>query len=191
MTQALPKERTEEKRNNAGTKWIRPVVWGLVAVALLAPAVAMQFTDEVQWTLRDFVAAACMLIGAGAALEILFRVNHLAAYRFGALLAVFAALLLAWANAAVGLVGSGPNAANVGYGVLLGVAVVCACAVRFRPAGMARSMAVVAFGQVLVTVLAFAGGLVQPHEQRAVLAGNLVLALLWAASALLFRVSAR
>jgi uncharacterized membrane protein YdcZ (DUF606 family) len=132
-----------------------------------------------------------MLIGVGAALEILFRVNHLAAYRFGALLAVFAALLLAWANAAVGLVGSGPNAANVGYGVLLGVAVVCACALRFRSAGMARSMAVVAFGQVLVTVLAFAVGLVQPHEQRAVLAGNLVFALLWAASALLFRASAR
>jgi hypothetical protein len=36
-----------------------------VAVILLIPAIAMQFTDEVRWTPFDFLAAAALLISSG------------------------------------------------------------------------------------------------------------------------------
>ena len=49
---------------------LRLAGWGLVAVILVAPLVAMQFTSEVNWTLFDFAAAGALLIGAGVLLEL-------------------------------------------------------------------------------------------------------------------------
>lgn len=47
----------------------RPLAWLPVAAALIAPAVAMQFTGAVRWTPIDFVAAATLLIGGGLLCE--------------------------------------------------------------------------------------------------------------------------
>jgi hypothetical protein len=51
-------------------KVLRPLGWVVIALLLLAPAVAMQFTSEVQWTPSDFVFAGVVLIGAGAICEL-------------------------------------------------------------------------------------------------------------------------
>jgi len=47
----------------------RPLSWMLVAVALIAPAIAMLFTSKVAWTTQDFAAAAILLIGGGLICE--------------------------------------------------------------------------------------------------------------------------
>ena len=47
-------------RRRRGFRWLN-VLWLFAAALLLAPLVAMQFTDEVNWTLSDFLAFGLML----------------------------------------------------------------------------------------------------------------------------------
>ncbi len=73
---------------------------------LLLPLVAMQFTDEVKWTLSDFVVAGILLLVAGLAVEFTMRkvkTTKLRIVACGALLLVF---LLLWAELAVGILGT-------------------------------------------------------------------------------------
>jgi nitrate/nitrite transporter NarK len=44
-----------------------------VVFLLLIPLVAMQFTNEVNWTLSDFVVAAVLLLGTGLVCEFVMR----------------------------------------------------------------------------------------------------------------------
>lgn len=77
--------------------------WGAVAALLLLPWVAMQFTRQVAWTPSDFAFAAGLLIGAGALLELtLWKVRDVR-YRAAVGLAILAAVLLIWADGAVGI----------------------------------------------------------------------------------------
>lgn len=86
-----------------GWGWLRPVGWGLVALVLLTPLVAMQFTREVAWTASDFLFAALLMIGAGVLIELAARKLR---NRAGAAMvagAVLLAVLLIWSQGAVGL----------------------------------------------------------------------------------------
>ncbi|MGI9605951.1 MAG: hypothetical protein ACR2P0_07400 [Acidimicrobiales bacterium] len=69
---------------------------------LLVPLVAMQFTDEVEWTLGDFIVGGALLFSAGSAYALLSRERG-PGYRAAVGLAVAAALLAVWATLAVGL----------------------------------------------------------------------------------------
>ncbi|WP_395944011.1 hypothetical protein [Brevundimonas sp.] len=86
-----------------GLGWLRPAGWGLVALALLTPLVAMQFTREVAWTASDFLFAAGLLVGAGLLIELaVLKVRN----RTGAAIiagVVVLAVLLIWAQGAVGI----------------------------------------------------------------------------------------
>jgi hypothetical protein len=44
-----------------------------VVVLLLIPLIAMQFTNEVNWTLFDFVVAGVLLLGTGFICELVIR----------------------------------------------------------------------------------------------------------------------
>ncbi len=77
-----------------------------IVCILLIPLVAMQFTDEVNWTLSDFVAMGILLLGTGLMCELVLRNVKNTEYRIvicGILLAV---LVLVWLELAVGIVGS-------------------------------------------------------------------------------------
>ena len=73
------------------------------ASVLLLPLVAMQFTDEVKWTLGDFVAAGVLLGGTGLAYVFAARKNPQHRLVIGAVLA--AALVFVWIQLAVGIFG--------------------------------------------------------------------------------------
>ena len=49
---------------------LRILGWLGVAAILVAPAIAMRFTTEVNWTQSDFVYAGILLIGGGAVIEL-------------------------------------------------------------------------------------------------------------------------
>ena len=75
------------------------------ALLLLVPAVAMQFTNEVNWGPLDFVHAGALLIGTGLAYEIASRKLRTARQRVVVGLALAVAFLLIWAELAVGIIG--------------------------------------------------------------------------------------
>ena len=84
-------------------KALRMVGWGAVALVMTAPAVAMQFTREVNWTASDFVFAGVLLIGGGAVVELVaWRVRN-PVVRLGVGLFVVGVVALIWIEGAVGI----------------------------------------------------------------------------------------
>lgn len=77
-----------------------------VATLLLIPFIAMQFTKEVNWTLFDFVVAGILLFGTGFLIEFVGRTVTTVKYRIALFAVILVALLLIWAELAVGIFGS-------------------------------------------------------------------------------------
>ncbi|WP_310474304.1 hypothetical protein [Sandarakinorhabdus sp.] len=90
---------------NLTTHTIRKAGWGLAAGPLLLPALAMAFTDEMNWGPLDFGAAALLLGGIGLGLEGVARLQGRA--RLALAIAALAAGFLIWVELAVGIVGPG------------------------------------------------------------------------------------
>lgn len=81
----------------------RTMLWGIVAALLAVPAIAMQFTGEVNWGPGDFVVAAGLLGMTGLALELAARARLSRAAKLLAAGGIVLALLVVWAELAVGL----------------------------------------------------------------------------------------
>lgn len=77
-----------------------------VAFLLLVPLIAMQFTDEVNWTLSDFIVAGILLFGTGLTCELVMRKVKKIEYRIAICAAILAALLFIWIELAVGIFGT-------------------------------------------------------------------------------------
>lgn len=77
-----------------------------VAFILAIPLVAMQFTDEVNWTLSDFVIMGILLTGTGLMVELVIRKIRKPENRFALIAAILILLLLIWAELAVGIFGT-------------------------------------------------------------------------------------
>lgn len=82
---------------------LRLIGWGLVVLILSAPLVAMQFSHEVDWTGSDFLFAGVLLIGAGALIELTLAVVKRRSLALVVCAAVVLAVLLIWAEGAVGV----------------------------------------------------------------------------------------
>jgi hypothetical protein len=77
-----------------------------VALILLIPFIAMQFTNEVDWNLFDFLVAGTLLTGAGIMGELVMRTIGNKDYQIGMLAVILIALCLIWAELAVGVFGT-------------------------------------------------------------------------------------
>ncbi len=160
-------------------------VWAaVVALILMVPLVAMQFTDEVAWDETDFIVAGVLLFGTGLAYELVARKGGTIAYRAAVGLALVAALILVWMNLAVGTEDDSPGLLL--FGVLV-VGIIGAIIARFRPHGMARALFATALAQALVAVIA----MIAWEQYFEILILNGFFIALWAGSALLFRRAAR
>lgn len=84
----------------------RLALWGSVVAILIAPLIAMQFTGEVRWTPFDFGVAAALLGATALAIEVAIRAIGRPAVCVAIVLAILAALVLAWAELAVGVFGT-------------------------------------------------------------------------------------
>ena len=78
----------------------------VVMIMLLVPLVAMRFTDEVKWSVYDFVIAGVLLLGTGLLCEWVLRKVKRWEYRVALCAAILFALLIVWAELAVGLLGT-------------------------------------------------------------------------------------
>jgi hypothetical protein len=77
-----------------------------VAALLLIPLVAMQFTEEVDWSLFDFVVMGVLLLGTGLLGEFVLRRVKTTGYRIALLAVLLLAFFLIWAELAVGIFGT-------------------------------------------------------------------------------------
>jgi Kef-type K+ transport system membrane component KefB len=77
-----------------------------VAVILLIPLIAMQFTPEVNWTLSDFVVMGALLLSTGLMCELVMRKVRSVKYRIAICIALLTVLVLIWIELAVGVFGT-------------------------------------------------------------------------------------
>ncbi len=77
-----------------------------VALLLLIPLIAMQFTNEVNWSFPDFVVMGALLLGTGLLCEFVIRKVKMLKYRIGICGAILVALFLIWVELAVGIFGT-------------------------------------------------------------------------------------
>ena len=87
------------------------IILSVTAFLLSIPMVAMQFTNEVDWTLSDFVTAGILLLSTGLAIELVIRNLKAGALRTIVLVVILLVLFLIWAELAVGIFGT-PFAGN-------------------------------------------------------------------------------
>mgnify|MGYP003626719712 FL=1 len=78
-----------------------------IAIAILfIPLIAMNLTNEVNWSLFDFIVMGILLVGAGLTLEFILRKIKTLRYRIFFGIALFVVLFLIWAELAVGIFGT-------------------------------------------------------------------------------------
>ena len=75
-----------------------------IAVILVIPLIAMQFTNEVNWTLSDFIIMGFLLLSAGLSCEIVLRKVPKTELRIAICIAIIAIFLVIWAQLAVGII---------------------------------------------------------------------------------------
>lgn len=82
------------------------IIIAVVGVLLLIPLVAMQFTDEVDWDVRDFIIMGVLLLGTGLLLELVLR--KVKSLKNKVLIggAILLGFFLIWAELAVGIFGT-------------------------------------------------------------------------------------
>lgn len=164
---------------------VRRAVWTGLAALLLAPLIAMRFTDEVDWSAMDFIVMGTMLALVGGAFEGVMRVARSPLYVFGAGVAVAAAFLTTWVNLAVGIIGNENNAVNLAFFLVPAIAFVGALLARFAPAGMVRAMIAAAIMQAATCMLSYLEGEPVAVAFTAMMTG------MWLLSAALFNRAAR
>lgn len=97
--------KTTAQTNSNLTQRVANVI-GIVALILLIPLVAMQFTKEVNWDLKDFATIGLLLFIAGIGIEIVTRKVKPAKLKLALTLTILFVLFLVWAELAVGLFGT-------------------------------------------------------------------------------------
>lgn len=167
-------------------------LWAIsIGLLLSIPLIAMQFTQEVNWDITDFLIMGTVLVAIGLIYELVARRSQQTAYRVAFGIGLLGAFLLFWVNGAVGIIGSENQSANLLYVSVFAVGLIGAIISRFRAAGMARTLFSVTAVQLLIPVIALIiwpppGTSWSPGVLRVFLI-NAFFALLFLVSALLFR----
>lgn len=165
------------------------IVAAITLLILAIPLVAMEFTNEVNWTPLDFVIMGLLLFTTGFTYMLILRYSPNFIYRAAVTVAVGATFLMIWANMAVGLIGGGPNPGNLMYLGVLAVLVIGTVYARFTAKGMERTMFGAALALVAHTGIALLAGMQEyPHSSVGEIVGvNAFFATLFSVSGLLFR----
>lgn len=161
------------------TRQLRIAGWALAGGLLALPLIAMQFTEEVNWTASDFLFAAVIFTIVGGLFELAARASRNIAYRVANLLTVGGCFLIVWVSMAVGIIGESDDPRNIIYFAIVAMTATGAYVARGTAAGLQRTMQWMA-GFMLLVALMHMG------PARGAVAFDLFLAALWATAAYLF-----
>ena len=81
-------------------------ILSIVGLLLLIPLIAMQLTDEVNWSFFDFIIMGVMLSITGLAIGIIIKKIKYSKYRNIFITMIIVIFLLIWAELGVGLFGT-------------------------------------------------------------------------------------
>lgn len=160
---------------------------------LLVPLIAMQFSEDVVWTLSDFILAGIMIFGTGITHTLVTRKSEKIAYKVAVGFALFTGLFLIWSNLAVGLIGSENNEFNSLYFLVICVGVMGAFIARFKATGLMLTLLAMAATQTVITLAALFTGMANVPESSVyeILAVNGFFITLFVVAAMLFRNAAQ
>ncbi|WP_224491172.1 hypothetical protein [Robertkochia flava] len=82
------------------------IILGIITLLLLIPLIAMQFTEEVNWSLLDFIVMGTLLLATGLGVEFILRKAGNPVLRFFLIAGLMLLFLLTWAELAVGIFGT-------------------------------------------------------------------------------------
>ena len=82
------------------------IIQSAAGILLLIPLIAMQFTNEVDWSISDFVIMGILLLGTGFLCELVLRKVNTSRGRVMLCATVLLVFLLIWVELAVGIFGS-------------------------------------------------------------------------------------
>jgi cell division protein FtsL len=184
---SLQKEVIMEKRQKL-SKSILSVTLS-TALVLSVPLVAQQFTDEVNWSVADFLVMGVLIFSAGLSYVLITRYVTNIVHKAAIVMALGSTFLMIWANLAVGLIGSGPNPGNLMYLGVIAVGFIGTFFSRFTPAGMERTLYAMALAVVLLAIIALATNMQQYAGSSVVeiIGVNGFFTVLFGISGLLFR----
>ena len=77
-----------------------------VAILLLIPLIAMQFTNEINWTIFDFVVMGILLLITGLLCEFVLRKVTKTKHKIALCLVILLAFIIVWAELSVGVFGT-------------------------------------------------------------------------------------
>jgi hypothetical protein len=150
----------------------------------------MLVMDEVNWGPGDFGFGALLVIGAGSTFELMARTTQSRIYQAAVGVALATAFVLLWSNAALGVIGSEDNPANLMFFGVPAVGLIGALLARLQPDGVAVALAATAAAQALAGLFALlaVSGLDAALE---VLGLTVFFAVPWLLSARLFQKAAQ
>lgn len=166
----------------------------IASSVLLIPLVAELFTDEVDWSVGDFVFAWILIFTAGLTYKLASeRMSESTSFRIAVGISVFATLALIWTNLAVGIIGSENNSFNLWYFGVVIVIAVGALIAQFKPQKMVLALLATALAQASITLAAFVTGLhlASGSSVSEILMINGFFVILFLTSAALFRQAAQ
>lgn len=131
----------------------------VVGGILMIPLVAMRLTADVDWSLVDFAIMGTLLFGTGFSFVLATRYVTEVYYRLAVGLALGSTLFMIWANLAVGLIGSGPNAGNLLSMLVPLIGLVGSAWVRVETKLMERVMYTMATAMVIIAIIALLLGM--------------------------------
>lgn len=137
------------------------IVAAITLLLLMIPFIAMQFTSEVDWSAGDFLIMGALLFCIGISYVLLHRSNAQFVFKLAAAIAAGTTFLMIWANLAVGLIGAGPNVANLMFGAVVLILIVCTIRSGLTTAGMERTMYATALSLAVLAVIALLGNMDQ------------------------------
>lgn len=166
----------------------------VTALLLLVPLSAKLLTDEMAWTLSDFIFAGVAIFSTGFAYKLIThtlepRMGKSIIYRVAIGFALFTGLFLIWVNGAVGIIGSEDNAINALYFCVIFIGIIGAFIARFKPKGLSLTMYGMAITQAIIAVIALFSGMAEAPVSSVyeILAVNGFFITLFVVSGILFR----
>lgn len=84
----------------------------VTALMLSIPLIAMQFSDEVDWRLPDFIIIGALFIGTGLIYDFAIKRVQNTGHRFLIAVVIISVFLLIWTHLAVGIIDDAPFAGS-------------------------------------------------------------------------------